>query len=108
MTATKPDRYDDPEPTALVLFAGVVMVLQGMLSALAPLARPLLLTQAPGRRAATVGELAEAARQAGVDAPVLEPEITTALERAWSMGQTIAAAGSLYLAGAVLARVEGY
>ncbi len=82
--------------------------LHGMLSALAPLARPLLLTQAPGRRAATVGELAEAARQAGVDGPVLEPEITTALERAWSMGQTIAAAGSLYLAGAVLARVEGY
>ena len=34
MSATQPDRYDDPEPTALVLFAGVVMFLQGTLSTL--------------------------------------------------------------------------
>jgi dihydrofolate synthase/folylpolyglutamate synthase len=80
--------------------------LTGMVSELAAVARPLLLTQAPGRRAASVTQLAAAAAAAGAAAPILEADIPSALERAWSMAQTIAVAGSLYLAGAALGCVE--
>jgi folylpolyglutamate synthase/dihydropteroate synthase len=80
--------------------------LTGMLSELAPVARPLLLTQAPRSRAASVADLAAAASSAGVTEPILEADIDRALERAWSAAPTIAVAGSLYLAGAILARVE--
>jgi hypothetical protein len=38
MTASPQPRYDDPEPTGLVLFAGVVMFINGTLSALYGLA----------------------------------------------------------------------
>jgi folylpolyglutamate synthase/dihydropteroate synthase len=80
--------------------------LTGMLSELAPVARPLLLTQAPRSRAASVADLAAAASSAGVTEPLLEADIDRALERAWAAAPTIAVAGSLYLAGAILARVE--
>ena len=79
--------------------------LPGMLTDLAALARPLVLTQAPGSRAASVTELAAAASAVGA-APVLEPDLDHALERAWSMDTTVVVAGSLYLAGAVLERIE--
>ena len=80
--------------------------LPGMLAPLAPLARPLVLTQGPGARSASVSELAAAAETVGLRSPVLEPNMYHALERAWSTGRTIAVAGSLYLAGAVLERIE--
>jgi folylpolyglutamate synthase/dihydropteroate synthase len=65
-----------------------------------------VLTQVPGTRSATTSELAAAAETVGIRAPVLEPDMHQALERAWSMGQTIAVAGSLYLAGGVLRHFE--
>jgi dihydrofolate synthase/folylpolyglutamate synthase len=80
--------------------------LAAMLAPLASVARPLLLTRAPGERSASTSELAAAARTAGIRSPVLEPDMHQALERAWSMGQTIAVAGSLYLAGGVLEWIE--
>jgi dihydrofolate synthase/folylpolyglutamate synthase len=72
-----------------------------MLAALAPVARPLIVTTAPGRRAAEAAALALEA-PGGPDAVIAEPEIAAALERAWTVAPTIAVAGSLYLAGAVL------
>ncbi|HXE79901.1 MAG TPA: folylpolyglutamate synthase/dihydrofolate synthase family protein [Vicinamibacterales bacterium] len=79
--------------------------LRGMMAALAPVSRPLVLTTAPGVRAASVDMLLAAAREAGVEA-VGEPDLTRALERAWSAAPDIAVAGSLYLAGAILEWLE--
>jgi dihydrofolate synthase / folylpolyglutamate synthase len=76
--------------------------LSAMIRELARVARPLVLTQAPGRRAAAVGVLREAAAAAGVADSIVEPDIASALDRAWAIGDPIAAAGSLYLAGRVL------
>ena len=80
--------------------------LPGMLAPLASLARPLVLTTVPVRRSATTRDLAAAAEAVGIRAPVVEPDVDEALARAWSVGHTIAVAGSLYLAGAVLERIE--
>lgn len=79
---------------------------RGMIAALAPVGRPLVLTRAPGGdRAASIEALLAAAREAGVSATA-EPDVQRALERAWSAAPAIAVAGSLYLAGAVLEWVE--
>lgn len=74
-----------------------------MLAALAPVARPFVLTEAPGRRAATITDLRAAAAEAGLPAPLAEPDPRAAVERAWDIGPTAVVAGSLYLAGHVLA-----
>jgi dihydrofolate synthase/folylpolyglutamate synthase len=76
---------------------------------LAPLARvtgPVVLTRAPGPRAAEPSALRVAAREHFPDASlVVEPDIERALALAWTSGSTIVVAGSLYLAGDVLARL---
>jgi dihydrofolate synthase/folylpolyglutamate synthase len=77
--------------------------LAGMLRPLAPVARPLILTTAPGARAAEPGALARAARAEGAADVLVCPEITEALAAGWARAPRIAAAGSLYLAGRVLA-----
>jgi dihydrofolate synthase/folylpolyglutamate synthase len=94
-------------PSGLPLVFGAMRDkdLTRMIAALEPVARPLVLTRAPGRRAAEVDSLAAAATQAGVDDVEVEPLVERALERAWQHGRTIAVAGSLYLAGDVLARL---
>jgi folylpolyglutamate synthase/dihydropteroate synthase len=74
-----------------------------MLEALARVARPLILTEAPGGRAATIADLRAAADRAGVAAPFAEPDPDAAVDRAWALGPTAVVAGSLYLAGHVLA-----
>jgi dihydrofolate synthase/folylpolyglutamate synthase len=74
----------------------------GMLAALAPVARALVLTTAPGRRAAEAAELAAAVPAGYAGTVVKEPDVAAALARAWQAGPTIVVAGSLYLAGAVL------
>ena len=76
------------------------------MSALAPVARPLVLTRAPGARAADPHQLAEIARSVapGIDA-IVEPDVDAALSRAWSHGPLIVVAGSLHLAGDVLTRL---
>jgi folylpolyglutamate synthase/dihydropteroate synthase len=73
-----------------------------MLHPLARIARPLILTTAPGPRAADAERLATVARSIGVDDPLVCPAIRQALAAGWERAPRIAAAGSLYLAGEVL------
>lgn len=77
-----------------------------MLEALGRVARPLVLTRAPGARAADPHELSRIAATAapGIDVFV-DDDVDAALARAWSHGPLIVVAGSLYLAGDVLARL---
>jgi dihydrofolate synthase/folylpolyglutamate synthase len=93
--------------TLPVVFGAMVdKDLRGMIAALAPISRPLVVTRAPaGRRAASTETLLAAAAEAGVEA-MAEPDVERALERAWRVAPAIGIAGSLYLAGAVLHRVE--
>jgi dihydrofolate synthase/folylpolyglutamate synthase len=76
----------------------------GMLRALGRVARPLIVTTAPGHRATTAAELAAQAVEVGIDHVLVEPTVEGALARGWRDGAVIAVAGSLYLAGDVLAR----
>jgi folylpolyglutamate synthase/dihydropteroate synthase len=77
-----------------------------MIEALAPLARPLVVTAAPGRRATAAADLAARATRLLPSTEVIEePDVARALEIAWSHGREIVVAGSLYLAGDVLARL---
>jgi dihydrofolate synthase/folylpolyglutamate synthase len=71
-----------------------------MLAELAPVARPLILTRAPGKRGADPSTLAPMVRGAA-SAIIVEPDIDRALAVAWSANDAIAVAGSLYLAGEV-------
>jgi dihydrofolate synthase/folylpolyglutamate synthase len=98
----------DAHPGGLPLVVGVMgdKAADLMLRALTRVARPLVLTRAPGARAADPHDLAAIARSVapGV-AVIVEPEIDAALACAWSHGPLIVVAGSLYLAGNVLARL---
>jgi dihydrofolate synthase/folylpolyglutamate synthase len=77
-----------------------------MMEALAPFARPLVVTAAPGRRSAPTSDLASrAARVLPPERVIEETDVGRALEIAWRHGSEIAVAGSLYLAGDVLARL---
>jgi dihydrofolate synthase/folylpolyglutamate synthase len=78
----------------------------GMLSPLAAAARPLVLTRAPGPRGADPAQLAGALDAAGRAHVVVEPDLDRALAYAWRAGPVIVVAGSLYLAGAVLALLD--
>jgi dihydrofolate synthase / folylpolyglutamate synthase len=80
--------------------------IDAMIEALAPLACPLVLTTAPGRRAMPADDLAtRAARFLPPALVVAVSDIGAALETAWRHGPRIAVAGSLYLAGDVLGRI---
>jgi dihydrofolate synthase / folylpolyglutamate synthase len=77
-----------------------------MLASLAPMARPLVVTRAAGRRAAGVDAVARTALAlASPPEVVVNPDVGRALEVAWRRGGTAVVAGSLYLAGEVLQRV---
>jgi dihydrofolate synthase/folylpolyglutamate synthase len=78
---------------------------QAMLAELGPFAQPLILTLAPGRRAADPNALASMVDNATIET-VVEPEIDRALAAAWAANDAIAVAGSLYLAGAVYQRLD--
>ena len=99
---------EDVYPDGLPMVVGVMgdKALDQMLAALAPVARPLVLTRAPGARAADPHQLAGIARSVapGIDV-IVEPDVDAALSRAWSHGPLIVVAGSLHLAGDVLARL---
>jgi dihydrofolate synthase/folylpolyglutamate synthase len=75
----------------------------GMLAPLAEIARPLVLTRAPGARAADPEQLAAALAEDHRRHARIEPDLDRALAHAWSAGPVIVVAGSLYLAGAVFA-----
>jgi dihydrofolate synthase/folylpolyglutamate synthase len=80
--------------------------LGAMLEVFARVAHPLVLTRAPGDRAADPQAMAAVLHALGLarDAQVA-PDVGEALELAWRHGPTIGVAGSLYLAGDVLARL---
>ncbi len=92
-------------PLPLVLGVMQDKAVDGILAALAPVARPLIATRAPGGRALDAESLARRAASAGLEA-VVEPDLDAALARARRGVRAIAVAGSLYLAGAVLERLE--
>jgi dihydrofolate synthase / folylpolyglutamate synthase len=77
--------------------------LAGMLRPLAPVAQPLIVTTAPGARAAPPEHIARMARAEGTGHVLVCPEIGDALAKGWAGAPRIAAAGSLYLAGRILA-----
>ena len=96
-------------PDGLPIVFGVMAdkVVEPMLAQLARFARPLVLTRAPGRRAADPETLAAVARSLALPPDVVvAPDIGAALDLAWRHGPTIVVAGSLYLAGDVLRRIE--
>jgi folylpolyglutamate synthase/dihydropteroate synthase len=77
------------------------------LKPLLPFASHLVLTSAHTERALTPESLAEAARRAGWRGRIeTEGEASRALEAAWLHAPTICAAGSIFLVGEVLARLE--
>ena len=98
----------ETHPAGVPLVFGVMAdkAVASMLTALSASARPLILTQAPGRRAADPDALADAAR-ALADPPevIVERDVDRALSLAWQRGNVAVVAGSLYLAGDVLARI---
>jgi dihydrofolate synthase / folylpolyglutamate synthase len=77
--------------------------LAGMLRPLARVARPLIITTAPGARAAPPETIARVVREESAADLLVCPEVGEALTAGWARAQRIAAAGSLYLAGRVLA-----
>jgi folylpolyglutamate synthase/dihydropteroate synthase len=76
-----------------------------MLAALSPVARPLILTAAPGKRAAAPADIDPIARRAGLE-PVIETSLRRAMDAAWTHGPIVAVAGSLYLAAAVMKELD--
>ena len=76
--------------------------LGGMLRPLAGVARPLIVTTAPGLRAAGAQHLAAVARSEGITDLEVCPDVGEALAAGWAHAPLIVAAGSLYLAGHVL------
>ena len=94
-------------PTGLPIVFGAMADkdLPRMLQEIGPRACPLVLTAAPGKRAADPGDLDRVARGAGI-ASIVEPSLRRAIETAWAHGSTIAVAGSLYLAGAAMKELD--
>jgi dihydrofolate synthase/folylpolyglutamate synthase len=98
----------DVYPQGLPMVVGIMgdKALEEMLATFATGARPLVLTRAPGARGADPREMAAAVAPVAPGVEVLvEPDVDAALDRAWSRGPVIVVAGSLYLAGDVLARL---
>jgi dihydrofolate synthase/folylpolyglutamate synthase len=92
-------------PFVLVFGAMSDKAVGAMARALFPLASEVILTRAPGRRAASPGQIASLSGSAGRRAR-LEPSLPRALKLARVLapeGANVVVAGSLYLVGAVLA-----
>jgi len=100
-------REAHPEGVPVVFGVMTDKAIDGMIAAIAPLARPLVVTRAPGRRAATAEDLASRARRVmPADCVLEEPDVGRALDTAWRHHRDIVAAGSLYLAGDIIARLD--
>jgi dihydrofolate synthase/folylpolyglutamate synthase len=91
-----------PEGCPVVFGAMADKDLGGMLRPLAAVARPLIATRAPGRRAAEPAVIASHAGGAGVSEVLVVPDVDEALGAAWVRADRVVVAGSLYLAGRVL------
>jgi dihydrofolate synthase/folylpolyglutamate synthase len=91
-----------PQGCPVVFGAMADKDLAGMLRRLGLVARPLIATKAPGRRAADSGVIGHEARRAGLTDVLVVPDIDEALDAAWARSDRVVVAGSLYLAGRVL------
>jgi dihydrofolate synthase/folylpolyglutamate synthase len=91
-----------PQGCPVVFGAMADKDLGGMLRPLVMVARPLIATRAPGRRAAEPAAIAGQAQDVGVSEVLVVPEIDEALDAAWARSERVVVAGSLYLAGRVL------
>jgi dihydrofolate synthase/folylpolyglutamate synthase len=103
------DDYFPGRPVTLVFGASADKDIQGMLDELAPRISRLIVTQAVHPRAADPDETAELGRGHGLRAEVVVP-VAAALERALARArpdEVILAAGSLFVAGEVLAAWDG-
>jgi len=79
----------------------------GMLAALRPAATHLICTQPRTPRAIPARDLAERARSLAPPTPVeQDPEPLSALKRAWQISPMVAAVGSIYLIGEIIAELE--
>jgi dihydrofolate synthase/folylpolyglutamate synthase len=91
------------EPWPIVFSASREKDARGMLAALLPRARALVVTRASNRRAADPETLAAIARAIAPGVPVLvAPEPADALETAWRIAPAIVVAGSMFLLGDVI------
>jgi dihydrofolate synthase / folylpolyglutamate synthase len=80
----------------------------GMLRALLPSVRALVVTRAASPRSAEPASIADAARAIAPDLPILvEPDRRRALEVAWRESARVVVAGSIFLVGDVLSEVDG-
>jgi len=80
----------------------------GMLRALLPSVRALVVTRAANPRSADPASIADAARAIAPDLPILvEPDRRRALEVAWGESAPVVVAGSIFLVGDVLSEVNG-
>src|SRR6185437_2710620 len=80
----------------------------GMLRALLPSVRALVVTRAANPRSADPASIADAARAIARDLPILvEPDRRRALEVAWRESARVVVAGSIFLVGDVLSEVDG-
>jgi len=80
----------------------------GMLRALLPSVRALVVTRAANPRSADPASIADAARAIAPDLPILvEPDRRRALEVAWRESARVVVAGSIFLVGDVLSEVDG-
>ncbi len=91
-----------PEGCPVVFGAMADKDLAGMLQPLAAVARPLIATRAPGRRAAEPAVIGAQARSAGLSEVLVVPDVAEALGAAWARADRVVVAGSLYLAGRLL------
>jgi dihydrofolate synthase / folylpolyglutamate synthase len=91
------------EPLPLVFGAMKDKDVTAMIEALAPHARPLVLTRARTSRSAEPSDLAMIAHEVGVTCPVMvEPDLEVALHVAWRAAPRIVVAGSIFLLGDVM------
>lgn len=96
-----------PEGVPIVFAAMQDKNIDGMLAPLLPVATRLVCTQPATPRAMAAADVAERARRRAPSLAVdVEPVAMAALARAWSTDRTVCAAGSIFLIGEILARLE--
>ena len=96
-----------PEPIPIVFGAMRDKDVPLMLKALLPVASAFVMTEPPTARAHSAKDLAVLARAQSPTVRIdVAPSPALALERAWSHGQVVCAAGSIFLIGNLLAMLE--
>jgi dihydrofolate synthase/folylpolyglutamate synthase len=98
-----------PDGVVLVFGAMADKDIDGMLAALAPVAREIIVTQVEGTRAAALNVLAATARAhvSGTAAVRAIADPRHAIDTALAAGPTVCVAGSIFLLGGVLSHVDG-